>query len=182
MGIVSVLKHEIEEEDSIDDNDNDDTAPEREVKHLSITQNDEGNNEIEVQQHQSSATSSTVTGSSDVTPKQREMERLVNALGNKYFTRKNESKTTERKVNMHQHSRKFIQTPTSERRSSQRQNQGTPNRDSTMSVSQLDFDTPGVGSGGSRQVLNQRRRRSGHFNVTSDSPRPTWERNPSTSL
>ena len=36
-----------------------------------------------------------------------------------------------------------------------------------MSVSQLDFDTPGAGSGEPRQVLNQRRRRSGYFNVTS---------------
>ena len=36
-----------------------------------------------------------------------------------------------------------------------------------MSVNQPDFGAPGAGPGEPRQVMNQRRRRSGHFNVTS---------------
>ena len=81
----SAMKHETEEDDSTEDNDDDDSAPEREVKHLSITQNDEGNTEVEAQQHQLQTASPNESGSDGVTPEQREMERLVNALGTKYF-------------------------------------------------------------------------------------------------
>ena len=72
----------------------------------------------------------------------------------------------ERKVNMHQHTRKFLGTPNSEQRSISQQNQGTLGRNSRSSVGQPSFGTPGTEHGDSRQTTNQQRRRSGYFNVT----------------
>ena len=94
------------------------------------------------------------------------MERLVNALGTKYFKKKDRGKSGERKVNMHQHTRKFMRTPNSEQRSISQQNQGTSSRNSRSSVGQPNFETPGSEYGDSRQTINQQRRRSGYFQVT----------------
>ena len=56
-----------------------------------------------MQQHQLETASSKESSTDEVTPEQREMERLVNALGTKHFKKRDRGASGERKVNMHQH-------------------------------------------------------------------------------